>query len=151
MDQTGRQEGPVPDVRVSSMDQDQDFAHWLTELLEREADEAGLPAGFHDHYIGLTSELGDWVGGLRFYVRGGVAHLLDLAVTPPERGHGYAHRLLEAFEEHARDADAALAEFWTDDLRAEGLLAAMGWRVVLRRPNYMHGRAWALMEKTLAA
>ncbi|HEX5632121.1 MAG TPA: GNAT family N-acetyltransferase [Gemmatimonadales bacterium] len=139
----------MPDVRVISMDQDQDFAHWLTELLERDADEAGLPAGFHDHYIGLTSELGDWVGGLRFYVRGGVAHLLDLAVEPAARGRGHAHRLLDAFEEHAREAEAVLAEFWTDDDRAEGLLSAMGWRVVFRRPNYMHGRAWTLMEKVL--
>ncbi len=137
------------DVRITPMDQDQDFAAWLTELLEREAAEAGLPTGFDDHYIGLTSQVGDWVGGLRFYVRGGVAHLLDLAVTTPERGQGHAHRLLAAFEERAALEGAELAEFWTDDDRAEGLLAALGWRLVFRRPNYMHGRAWSLMEKTL--
>ncbi|MCU0620261.1 MAG: GNAT family N-acetyltransferase [Gemmatimonadales bacterium] len=137
------------DVRITPMDQDADFAAWLTELLEREAAEAGLPTGFDDHYIGLTSELGDWIGGLRFYVRGGVAHLLDLAVAGAERGQGHAQRLIAAFEERARDDGAELAEFWTDDGRAEGLLAALGWRVVIRRPNYMHGRAWTLLEKPL--
>jgi hypothetical protein len=44
-----------------------------------------------------------------------------------------------------------LAEFWTDDLESEGLLAAMGWRVVLRRPGYIGGRTWVLMEKELGA
>lgn len=137
------------DVKISSMDRHQDFAEWLNELLEREAEEAGRPNEFHDHYIGLTSELGDWVGGLRFYVRGGVAHLLDLAVTESHRGHGYAHKLLEAFEERAREENADLAEFWTDDQRAESLLAALGWERVVRRPRYMFGRPWTLMEKPL--
>jgi hypothetical protein len=34
----------MPEVRISTMDQDEDFAAWLTELLEREAEEAGCPA-----------------------------------------------------------------------------------------------------------
>ena len=139
----------MADVKITSMDRHQDFAEWLNELLEREAQYAGTPNGFEDHYIGLTSELGDWVGGLRFYVRGGVAHLLDLAVEESHRGQGFAHRLVEAFEARAREEGADLAEFWTDDERAEGFLAAVGWERVVRRPRYMFGRAWTLMEKPL--
>lgn len=139
----------MADVKITSMDRHQDFAEWLNELLEREAEYAGTPNGFEDHYIGLTSELGDWVGGLRFYVRGGVAHLLDLAVEESHRGQGFAHRLVEAFEARAREEGADLAEFWTDDERAEGFLAAVGWERVVRRPRYMFGRAWTLMEKPL--
>ena len=84
----------MPEVRISTMDQDEDFAAWLTELLEREAEEAGLPTGFDDRYIGLTDAIGDWIGGLRYYVRGGVAHLLDLVVAEAYRKQGHAHRLL---------------------------------------------------------
>jgi|SRR5678816_1462969 GNAT superfamily N-acetyltransferase len=137
------------DVKITSMDRHQDFAEWLNELLEREAEEAGHPSGFHDHYIGLTSELGDWVGGLRFYVRGGVAHLLDLAVAESHRGQGHAHTMLQAFEERAKEEGADLAEFWTDDQRAESLLETLGWERVVRRPRYMFGRSWTLMEMPL--
>jgi len=56
---------------------------------------------------------------------------------------------MAAFEERSAEAGAHLAEFWTDDLGSEGLLAAMGWRVVLRRPGYIGGRTWVLMEKSL--
>lgn len=140
----------MPEVKIRSMDQDEDFAAWLTEQLERHADEAGIPAGFEDRYIGLSDELGDWIGGLRYYVRGGVAHLLDLVVTESHRGQGHAHRLLVAFEERAGMEQAHLAEFWTDDDRAEGLLGALGWSIVVRRPRYMNERSWTLMEKRLA-
>ena len=91
----------MSDVQIKSMDQDTEFAAWLTELLERSAHEAGLPTGFEDRYLGLTDELGDWIGGARYYVRGGVAHLLDLAVIPEARQQGHAHRLLAAFQERA--------------------------------------------------
>lgn len=140
----------MPEVKIRSMDQDEDFAAWLTEQLERHADEAGAQAGFEDRYIGLSDELGDWIGGLRYYVRGGVAHLLDIIVTEEHRGHGHAHRLLAAFEERAGLEGSHLAEFWTDDERAEGLLGALGWSIVLRRPRYMNERSWTLMEKRLA-
>jgi GNAT superfamily N-acetyltransferase len=139
----------MTELKIMSMDRHHDFAEWLNELLEREAELAGTPTGFEDHYIGLTSELGDWVGGLRFYVRGGVAHLLDLAVAESHRNQGHAHRLLEAFEERAQEESADLAEFWTDDERAEAFLAALGWDRVVRRPRYMYGRTWTLMEKPL--
>lgn len=139
----------MPEVTIRTMDQDEDFAAWLTELLEKEAVEAGLPAGFDDRYIGVADELGDWMGGLRYYVRGGVAHLLDLVIAIEYRGQGHAHRLLAAFEERVRAEGAHLAEFWTDDARAEGLLGALGWNIVVRRPRYMNERTWALMEKRL--
>jgi GNAT superfamily N-acetyltransferase len=140
----------MPEVKIRSMDQDEDFAAWLTEQLERDAEEAGAPAGFEDRYIGLSDELGDWVGGLRYYVRGGVAHLLDIVVTEAHRGQGHAHRLLAAFEQRSEAEGAHLAEFWTDDERAEGLLGALGWTIVVRRPRYMNERSWTLMEKRLA-
>ena len=117
----------MPEVRISTMDQDEDFAAWLTELLEREAEEAGLPTGFDDRYIGLTDAIGDWIGGLRYYVRGGVAHLLDLVVAEAYRKQGHAHRLLGAFQERA----------------------ALGWTVVVRRTRYMNEGSWTLLEKRL--
>ena len=139
----------MPEVRISTMDQDEDFAAWLTELLEREAEEAGLPTGFDDRYIGLTDAIGDWIGGLRYWLRGGVAHLVDVVVLPQERHRGHAHRLLAAFEERAAEAGGHLAEFWTDDQRSEGLLGAMGWRRIFQRDGYIGHRAWSLMEKRL--
>jgi ribosomal protein S18 acetylase RimI-like enzyme len=80
-----------------------------------------------------------------------VAHLLDVAVIPNERHQGHAHRLLAAFEERSREAGGHLAEFWTDDQRSEGLLAALGWRRIFQREDYIGHRAWALMEKRLGA
>jgi len=110
---------------------------------------AGWGNPINDRYLVLSNEIGDWIGGLRFSLRGGVANLLDVAVVETERHQGHAHRLLAAFEERSEEAGAHLAEFWTDDLESEGLLAAMGWRVLLRRPGYIGGRTWALMEKEL--
>jgi hypothetical protein len=56
---------------------------------------------------------------------------------------------MAAFEERAVDGGAHLAEFWTDDERSEGLLAALGWNPIFRRENYIGQRAWSLMEKRL--
>ncbi len=97
----------------------------------------------------LSNEIGDWVGGLRFTLRGGVAQLIGVGVTPGERHQGHAHRLLAAFEARAVEEDAHLVEFWTDDLRAEGLLAALGWRRVMQRDRYIGNRTWLLMEKAV--
>ena len=140
----------MAEIKITTMDQDDDFAAWLTELLEHEAEEAGQPTGFDDRYLGLTDAIGDWIGGLRYYVRGGVAHLLDLVVAEPYRNQGHAHRLLAAFEARAASEGAHLAEFWTDDARAEGLLGALGWSIVVRRTRYMNEGSWTLMEKRLS-
>ena len=74
----------------------------------------------------LTDEIGDWIGGIRFTLRGGVAHVVDIGVVPGERGRGHALRLLEAFEAHAEAAGAHLIEFWTDQ---------MSGRAPARRPG----------------
>ena len=142
----------MPELIIREMTQDEDFAHWLAELVQLEDDGAPSPAALvEDHWLGLTNEIGDWIGGLRYYTRGGVAHLLDIVVAREHRNQGYAHQLLKAFEERSADAGAHLAEFWTDDERAEGLLAALGWRRVMRRDRYIGERGWSLMEKRLAA
>ncbi|SRR5581483_1644382 len=139
----------MSELRIREVEQDEDFAAWFSELVA-EVDEAeGWGSPSYDRYLVLSNEIGDWIGGLRYSLRGGVAHLLEVAVVPEERHRGYAHRLLAAFEERSADSGAHLAEFWTDDLESEGLLAALGWRVVLRRENYIGGRSWSLMEKTL--
>ena len=140
----------MSELSIREMEQDGDFAAWYTELLEQEEEAASGWSGTVDHrYLILSNEIGDWIGGLRYWLRGGVAHLEDVVVLPQERHRGHAHRLLVAFEERAVEAGAHLAEFWTDDDRSEGLLGAMGWRRVFERDNYMGRRRWSLMEKVL--
>ena len=137
------------ELKIREMEQDGDFAVWFSELVAETEEAAGWGNPINDRYLVLSNEIGDWIGGLRFSLRGGVANLLDVAVVETERHQGHADRLLAAFEERSEEAGAHLAEFWTDDLESEGLLAAMGWRVLLRRPGYIGGRTWALMEKEL--
>jgi len=139
----------MSDVTIREMDQDEEFAAWLSDLLQEEALTTGSDSLAEAKYLALTNEIGDWVGGLSYSLRGGVAHLTEIAVAPTERHQGHAHMMLAAFEFHAQENDAHLAEFWTDDQRSEALLAALGWRVVLRRPNYIAGETWTLMEKSL--
>jgi hypothetical protein len=45
------------------------------------------------------------------------------------------------------EGGAHLAEFWTDDKRSEGLLAALGWSPILHRQAYLGRHPWTLMEK----
>jgi GNAT superfamily N-acetyltransferase len=140
----------MSELTIRDMEQDGDFAAWFSELLEQEEDTAGWSSVLDERYLILSNEIGDWIGGLRFWLRGGVAHLVDVVVLPSERHRGHAHRLLAAFESRAVDAGAHLAEFWTDDERSEGLLAAMGWRRIFQRDGYIGGRSWSLMEKPLS-
>ena len=139
----------MSELTIREMEQDGDFAAWFTELLEQEEDPSGWSSALDEHYLILSNEIGDWIGGLRYWLRGGVAHLVDVVVLPQERHKGHAHRLVAAFEQRAADAGAHLAEFWTDDDRSEGLLAALGWRRVFARDDYIGRRRWALMEKPL--
>lgn len=141
----------MSELQIREMGQDEDFAHWFHDLLELEAEGTGRVGPADDRFLVLSSEIGDWIGGLRFTLRGGVAQLIEIGVAREQRGQGHGHRLLAAFEEHARAESAHLAEFWTDDLGAEGLLAALGWRRVLERPDYVGGRTWLLLEKPLGA
>lgn len=140
----------MSELTIRDMEQDEDFSEWFSDLLTLEESRG---TGFHldDRYLVLSNEIGDWIGGLRYTLRGGVATLLELVVTLPERHQGHAHRLLAAFEERALESGSHLAEFWTDDLRSEGLLAALGWAVATRRSNYIGHRDWTLMEKVLGS
>lgn len=137
----------MSDVIIRELSQDEDFGHWFHELIELEGRETGHVGASENRYLVLSNEIGDWIGGLRFTLRGGVAEVVEIAVTPQERHHGHAHRLLEAFEASARENAAHMAEFWTYDHDSEALLAAMGWTAVLRRDRYMADRSWVLMEK----
>jgi len=139
----------MSELTIREMGQDEDFSAWFSELLEQEDATTGSAGAIDEHYLILSNEIGDWIGGLRYWLRGGVAHLEDVVVLPQERHRGHAHRLLAAFEQRALDAGAHLAEFWTDDTRSEGLLGALGWRRVFERDNYMGRRHWSLMEKAL--
>ena len=141
----------MSELIIREMEQDGDFAAWYSELLELEQDAGGLSGPVDEHYLILSNEIGDWIGGLRYWLRGGVAHLVDVVVLPQERHQGHAHRLLAAFEQRALDSGAHVAEFWTDDTRSEGLLAALGWRKIFTRDNYVGRRTWFLMEKELAS
>lgn len=139
----------MSDITIREMEQDEEFAAWFSDLLIEEDEAEGTSSRVEDRYLVLTSEIGDWVGGLRYTLQGGVAHLVEVAVAPAARRQGHAHRLLGAFEERAAAHGAHLVEFWTDDLRSEAFLAAMGWRRVMTRDGYIGGRAWYLMEKAL--
>jgi GNAT superfamily N-acetyltransferase len=139
----------MSELTIREMEQDEDFAAWFSELLEQEEDPSRLAGTLDEHYLILSNEIGDWIGGLRYWLRGGVAHLVDVVILPQERRRGHAHRLLSAFEERAVEAGAHLAEFWTDDDRSEGLLAALGWQRIYVRDEYIGRRSWSLMEKRL--
>jgi GNAT superfamily N-acetyltransferase len=139
----------MSELTIRDMEQDEDFAAWFSEILELEDNPSGWSSALDERYLILSNEIGDWIGGLRFWLRGGVAHLVDVVVLPQERHRGHAHRLLSAFEQRAIEAGAHIAEFWTDDTRSEGLLAALGWRRIFVREGYVGRRTWSLMEKTL--
>jgi GNAT superfamily N-acetyltransferase len=139
----------MSEITIREMEQDEEFAAWFADLLSDEDAAQGTSSRVEDRYLVLSSEIGDWVGGLRYTLQGGVAHLVEVAVTPSERRQGHAHRLLGAFEERATSYGAHLIEFRTDDIRSEALLTAIGWRRVLARPGYIGGHTWYLMEKSL--
>ena len=137
------------ELTIREVDQDEEFAEWMADVLQEEVDSTGAAFSTADHYLVLANEIGDWIGGLRYSLRGGVAHLLELVIIEGERHQGYGHRLLGAFEEHARLTGAHLVEFWTQDLRSEALLAAFDWRRVIERANYIGDATWFLLEKTI--
>lgn len=137
------------DLVIREMEEGEEFAAWLAELTTFESD-ASHPALIERHLV-LTNEVGDWIGGLRYTIRGGVAQVIDVGVVPAERGQGHGLRLLDAFEVRAREAGAHLVEFWTDEPSLDPLLSVLGWRRVLSRPGYISGRTWHLLEKPIAA
>ncbi|MGH7658647.1 MAG: GNAT family N-acetyltransferase [Gemmatimonadales bacterium] len=139
----------ISQVFIRDMEEGEEFAEWLSDLILRDEEETGRAIRSEDRYLVLSNEIGDWIGGLRYALQGGVARLQQLAVRPEERHAGHAHRLLQAFEERAIESGAHLVEFWTDDLRSEGFLTAVGWRRVMERDDYVGHRRWYLMEKPL--
>ena len=141
----------MSELTIRDMDQGEDFAEWFADLLHKEEAHEGGQVVAHEHYLVLLDEIGDWIGGVRYALRGGVAQLLDIAVEPEQRHRGHGRRLLAAFESRAIEAGAHVAEFWTDDTRAEPILLQAGWRRVLQRPDYVGRRTWSLMEKRFAA
>jgi GNAT superfamily N-acetyltransferase len=131
------------DLTIREMPEAEEFAAWLADL-------TGIDGGsLAERYLVLTDEIGEWIGGLRFMERGGVAQVVDLGVIPSERRQGHGLRLIQAFEEQARENGAHLVEFWTDQLGLEPLLAALGWRKVMSRRDYIGGQTWYLLEKRL--
>ncbi len=139
----------MSELTIREMENGEEFADWFADLTLREEEASEDVAHLEDHYLILSNEIGDWIGGLRYSLRGGVAHVQDIAIRPEERHRGHGHRLLAAFEDRAREGGAHLAEFWTDDAGGEAELLAHGWLRVFRRENYIGGRTWFLMEKPL--
>ena len=135
------------DLTVREIRDDEEFGVWLSELAHDYPSADG--STFGDHRLVLTDELGEWIGGLRYMLRGGVAHVLEIAIAPEERGRGYALRLIEGFEAAAREHESHLIEFWSDNLGLEPILEAVGWTRLLSRPAYIGGRTWHLYEKRL--
>jgi GNAT superfamily N-acetyltransferase len=137
----------MTELTIRDLRQDDDFAAWLNELLEVETPDRATDR----RYLSLSNEIGDWIGGLRWVLHGGVATLEDLIVVPDARQQGHAERLLEAFEARAIEAEAHLLECWTDSTRAEDRMARRGWQAVTRRPDYIGHKPWTLLEKRVTA
>ena len=138
-------------LKIREMEEGEEFSAWLRELSDSTDPESTPPEFTEDKHLVLTDEIGDWIGGLRWSLRGGVAEVREVAVVPKERHQGHAHRLLAAFEEHAVEQGAQLLELWTDHETEEGLLTALGWQRALKRDGYIGGRTWYLLEKRLTS
>jgi ribosomal protein S18 acetylase RimI-like enzyme len=137
-------------LTIREMDEGEEFAAWLNDLTERFGED-GADETIEERHLVLSDEIGDWIGGLRWTLRGGVAQVIDIGVLPQERRRGHAHRLLAAFEQRALEADAHVLEFWTDYNGEEHLFEALGWERVVRREGYIGGRTWYLLEKRIAS
>lgn len=138
-------------LTIRDAGEDEEFSAWLSDLVELHPGPGPGEARLSEHHLVLTDEIGDWIGGVRYTLRGGVAQLVEIGVAPHERHQGHGLRLLGAFQDRAAEHQAHLLEFWSDDLRSEGILAAMGWHRVLQRPGYVGRRTWYLFEKRLPA
>jgi len=136
-------------LTIREMDEGEEFAAWLNDLAERFDDSPGEDSVQERHLV-LSDEIGEWIGGLRWSFRGGVAQVIDVGVLPNERHQGHAHRLLAAFENRAAEQGAHVLEFWTDHIEDEAILAVMGWNRIVSRNGYIGGRTWYLLEKRLA-
>jgi GNAT superfamily N-acetyltransferase len=134
-------------LTIREMESGEEFGDWLRDLTE---DSDASDESPDERHLVLTDEIGDWIGGLRWSLRGGVATVMEVAVLPRERHQGHAHRLLAAFERRAGEQGAHVLELCTDHVAEEGLLEALGWQCVQRREGYIGGRTWYLLEKRVA-
>lgn len=139
----------MSELIIREMDRGEEFSNWFSDLVQKQDAASGSNLRYDDHLLVLTNEVGDWVGGVRYYLRGGVAHLLEFAVLEDQEHLGYGIRLLESFEGRAAEAGAHLLEFWTNDLESAAIYGDLGWREVVCRPRYVGGDSWVLMEKAL--
>ena len=137
-------------LTIREMDEVEEFAAWLSDLSER-YDGDGAGDSVHERHLVLSDEIGDWIGGLRWSFRGGVAQVIEIGVLPRERHQGHAHRLLAAFEDRAAEQGAHVLEFWTDNIEEEAILSVMGWNRIFSRNEYIGGRTWYLLEKRRAS
>ena len=139
--ETEREMKNSTEVIIRDMEKGEEFADWFADLLLRNDDETGEDSHREERYLVLSNEIGDWIGGLRYSVQGGVAQLLELGVTPEERHRGHAHRLLEAFENRAIEAGAQRGRVLDGRHPVRGvpaghrLGAAAGPAAVHRRPD----------------
>lgn len=137
-------------LTIREMDEGEEFSAWLNDLTER-FDDDSAQATIEERHLVLSDEIGDWIGGLRWTLRGGAAQVIDIGVLPQERHQGHAHRLLNAFENRASEAGAHVLEFWTEHIEEEGILSVLGWNRILTREGYIGGRTWYLLEKRIAS
>ena len=114
----------MSELTIREMEQGEEFADWFADLTQREEEATGVPAFLEEHYLILSNEIGDWIGGLRYGLRGGVAQVLDIAVRESERHRGHGHRLLSVFEERARELGAlSIDNAMTEDSDAIQILS----------------------------
>ncbi len=139
--------GSERNLTIHEIEDGEEFSAWLGELLDNHPSTRLVDLSIEQRHLALANEIGDWIGGVRYTLRGGVATLMEIGVVPAERGRGHALRLLTAFQAHAEADGAHLAEFWTSTLQTEPLLSALGWKLRLTRDGYWNGARWYLFER----
>src|SRR6187401_3511960 len=87
-------------LSIREMESGEEFSDWLRDLTD---DTEASDESPDERHLVLTDEIGDWIGGLRWSMRGGVASVIEVGVLPRERHQGHAHRLLAAFEIRAAE------------------------------------------------
>ena len=100
----------MSELTIREMDRGEEFESWFSDLVGKQDADSGSHLQYDHHLLVLTNGVGDWVGGVRYYLRGGVAHLLEFAVVEDEEHLGYGLRLLETFEARATEAGAHLLD-----------------------------------------
>src|SRR5688500_20120979 len=87
-------------LTIREMDEGEEFSAWLNDLTER-YEEGAADEAVEERHLVLSDEIGEWIGGLRWSLRGGGAQIIDIGVLPRARRQGPGHRLLAASAERA--------------------------------------------------